>query len=148
MALNYVMAVSCDNRLTTPAGPVRADEFVGKAPRKGWQRLSCGAGSKGQRLYDWRLVDTGADDGQQLLVHRSISKPDELAFYFCHTAKPVPVAELVRVAGCRWAVEEAFQFAKNETGLDHYQVRKYDAWYRPLHPVHACRRVPHRHRPL
>ena len=35
-----------------------------------------------------------------------------------------------RVAGARWAVEECFQAAKNETGLDHYQVRRYDAWYR------------------
>jgi len=44
----------------------------------------------------------------------------------------VPLAELVRVAGSRWAVEETFQFAKNETGLDHYQVRRYDAWYRHI----------------
>jgi SRSO17 transposase len=34
--------------------------------------------------------------------------------------------------GTRWAVEECFQAAKNETGLDHYQVRRYDAWYRPV----------------
>jgi hypothetical protein len=26
-----------------------------------------------------------------------------------------------------WSVEETFQFAKSETSLDHYQVRKYDA---------------------
>jgi SRSO17 transposase len=38
--------------------------------------------------------------------------------------------ELIRVAGARWAVEECFQSAKNEAGLDHYQVRRYDAWYR------------------
>ena len=67
-----------------------------------------------------------------MLVRRSISNPDELAHYICHTAKPVPLAELVRVAGSRWAVEETFQFAKNETGLDHYQVRKYQAWYRHI----------------
>jgi SRSO17 transposase len=66
------------------------------------------------------------------LVRRSISKPDELAYYICHTHRPVPLAELVRVAGSRWGVEETFQFAKNETGLDHYQVRKYDAWYRHI----------------
>ncbi|WP_408006099.1 transposase [Saccharopolyspora karakumensis] len=67
-----------------------------------------------------------------LLVRRSISKPSELAYYICHTSTPVPVAELVRIAGSRWGVEETFQFAKNETGLDHYQVRKYDAWYRHI----------------
>src|SRR3981189_814987 len=129
--LNYVMAVSCDQRFTTPTGPARADELARIAPRKGWQRLPAGRGSKGHRLYDWLLLDPGADE-HLLLVRRSISKPDELAYYICHTHRPVPLAELVRVAGSRWGVEETFQFAKNETGLDHYQVRKYDAWYRHI----------------
>lgn len=129
--LDYVMAVSCDDRFTTPRGPVRADELAASAPRKGWQRLSAGEGSKGHRLYDWLLLDPGADT-HLLLVRRSISKPTELAYYVCRTRHPVPVAVLVRVAGSRWGVEETFQFAKNETGLDHYQVRKYDAWYRHI----------------
>jgi SRSO17 transposase len=34
------------------------------------------------------------------------------------------------VAGVRWAVEECFQAGKGQVGLDHYQVRRYDAWYR------------------
>ena len=32
----------------------------------------------------------------------------------------------------RWAVEDCFQTAKTEVGLDHYQVRRYDAWYRHI----------------
>jgi SRSO17 transposase len=64
-----------------------------------------------------------------LLVRRSISG-GELAYYSVHTTSTQPLVELVRVAGARWGVEETFQFAKNETGLDHYQVRRYDAWYR------------------
>lgn len=129
--LNYVMAVSCDQRFTTPRGAMRAEELARSAPRRGWQRLSAGRGSKGHRLYDWLLLDPGADE-HQLLVRRSIGKPDDVAYYICHTRHPVPLAELVRVAGSRWGVEETFQFAKNETGLDHYQVRKYDAWYRHI----------------
>ena len=132
-SLDYVMATSCDQRFTTPKGPVRADELARRAPRKGWQRLSAGKGSKGHRLYDWLLLDPGTNTGGHLLlVRRSISKPTELAYYICHTRYPVPPAELVRVAGSRWGIEETFQFAKNETGLDHYQVRKYDAWYRHI----------------
>ena len=127
----YVMAISCDQRLSTPTGRVRADELAALAPTRGWQRLSAGAGSKGQRLYDWLLINPGADD-RQLLVRRSISKPTELAYYIVHSSTPVPVAELVRVAGSRWGIEETFQFSKNETGLDHYQVRKYHAWYRHI----------------
>lgn len=129
--LNYVMAVSCDQRFSTPSGRVRADELAAMAPTRGWQRLSAGAGNKGHRLYDWLLIDPGADH-HQLLVRRSLSNPTELAYHICHTTNPAPLAELVRVAGSRWAVEETFQFTKNETGLDHYQVRKYDAWYRHI----------------
>lgn len=129
---NYVMAISCDQRFRTPAGRQRADELAHSAPRKGWQRLSAGDGSKGKRLYDWLLLDPGTCDGHLLLVRRSISKPSELAYYLCHTTKPEPLVELVRVAGSRWGIEETFQFAKNETGLDHYQVRRYDAWYRHI----------------
>ncbi|MCA1821342.1 MAG: IS701 family transposase, partial [Pseudonocardia sp.] len=129
--INYVMAISCDARFPTPTGPRRADELAASAPKRGWQRLSCGKGSKGHRLYDWLLIDPGADD-HLLLVRRSISKPSELAYYLCRSSVPVPLAELVRVAGSRWGVEETFQFAKNETGLDHYQLRRYDAWYRHI----------------
>jgi len=117
--------------LPPPTGPRRADELAASAPQRGWQRLSCGPGSKGHRLYDWLLVDPGADE-HLLLVRRSITKPSELAYYICHNRTPVPLAELVRVAGSRWSVEETFQFAKNDTGLDHYQVRRYDAWYRHI----------------
>jgi SRSO17 transposase len=129
--INYVMVISCDQRFSTPTGRIRADELAALAPQRGWQRLSAGIGSKGQRLYDWLLLDPGTDT-HQLLVRRSISKPTELAYYIVHTSTPVPLAELVRVAGSRWAVEETFQFTKNETGLDHYQVRKYHAWYRHI----------------
>jgi SRSO17 transposase len=128
--VNYVMAISCDTRFATPTSPVRADDIAASAPKRGWQRLSCGAGSKGERLYDWLLIDPGADS-HPLLVRRSISS-GELAYYIVHTRHPVPLAELIRVVGSRWGVEETFQFGKNETGLDHYQVRRYDAWYRHI----------------
>ena len=65
-----------------------------------------------------------------LLIRQHASRPSELAFYLCHTPRPVPLTRLVRVAGTRWAVEECFQAAKNEAALDHYQVRLYKAWYR------------------
>ncbi len=128
--INYVMVISCDTPFATPTGLARADDLAASAPKRGWQRLSCGSGSKGQRLYDWLLIDPGAQR-HPLLVRRSISS-GELAYYIVGTRHPVPVSELVRVAGSRWGVEETFQFTKNETGLDHYQVRRYDAWYRHI----------------
>ena len=130
--LNYVMAVSCDARFATPTGPCRADELAASAPQRGWQRLSCGPGSKGHRLYDWLLVDPGAD-AHLLLVRRCISKPSELAYYVCRRSTPVPLAELVRVAGSRWSVEETLPIAKNDTG----QCNRCTPEDRALHAVPA-----------
>jgi hypothetical protein len=63
------------------------------------------------------------------LARRSISDPTEIAHYVCYRRRGTRLRELVRVVGSCWAVEESFQTAKNEVGLDHYQVRRYDAWY-------------------
>jgi SRSO17 transposase len=65
-----------------------------------------------------------------MTVRASQLRETELAYFTCHAPAGTTLAELVTVAGTRWAVEECFQAAKNETGLDHYQVRRYDAWYR------------------
>jgi SRSO17 transposase len=92
-------------------------------------------------VYDWAvatLPDTGtAEHGyiRWLLVRRSIAKPTELAYYLCYGPAGTDDEELIRVAGTRWAIEECFQTSKNEVGLDHYQVRRYDAWYRHIATV-------------
>jgi SRSO17 transposase len=129
----YVMAVSRDAMITTAAGKRRADELAALVPGGGWQRLSCADGSKGPRLYDWALIGTKSPQ-HHLLVRRSLQPGEkgvlELAFYRCWSPHPVTLAELAAVAGARWGVEDCFAEAKNEAGLDHYQVRKYRAWYR------------------
>jgi SRSO17 transposase len=129
----YVMAVKCSEMTAVPAGSFRADELAALAPEAAWQRLSCADGSKGPRLYDWALIET-AVSGHWLLARRSLRPGEkgqlELAFFRCWSPRPVTLGELVAVAGARWGVEDCFAEAKNETGLDHYQVRKYGAWYR------------------
>jgi SRSO17 transposase len=131
--ISYVLAVARSDMIPVAAGPRRADELAALVPAAGWQRLSCADGSKGPRLYDWALIDTAAAC-RWLLVRRSLHRNEkgelELALFRCYAPRPVPLPELVAVAGARWAVEDCFAEAKNETGLDHYQVRKYRAWYR------------------
>ena len=131
----YVMAVACSEPVTVPAGRFRADELAALVPAPGWQRLSCADGSKGPRLYDWAFIGT-ASPAHQLLARRSLHPGEkgklELAYFRCWSPRPVTLAELVAVAGARWAVEDCFAEAKNETGLDHYQVRRYRAWYRHI----------------
>jgi SRSO17 transposase len=79
---------------------------------------------------------TPAGWSRWLLVRRSLppnSKGElELAYYLCCAPTETTDGDLIRAAGARWAVEESFQTAKNEVGLDHYQVRRYDAWYRHI----------------
>ncbi len=81
------------------------------------------------------LPDTGtAEHGyvRWLLIRRNISDPTELAYYLCYGPTDTSDEELIRVAGTRWAIEECFQTAKGQVGLDEYQVRRYDAWYRHI----------------
>ena len=129
----YVMAVACSDVVAMAAGGMRADETAALVPKDGWQRLSCADGSKGPRLYDWALIGTAAP-GHCLLIRRSLAPGEkgqlELAFFRCWSPRPVTLPELAAVAGARWGIEDCFAEAKGEAGLDHYQVRKYRAWYR------------------
>jgi SRSO17 transposase len=136
--VGYVLAVACNQKVPTERGSARADALAAVAPVLAWKRRSCGDGVKGPRLYDWAvatLPDTGtAEHGHTrwLLIRRSIAKPTELAYYLCYGPEDTTDEELIRVAGTRWAIEECFQTSKHEVGLDHYQVRRYDAWYRHI----------------
>ncbi|MFD0507088.1 IS701 family transposase [Streptomyces chiangmaiensis] len=129
--ISYVMAVPKNTEFTDAAGwhgTVAAQ--TERLPRTAFQRRSCGIGTKGFRTYDWALIDA-AEENHQYLVRRSIDD-GELAYFHCFNPRRESVGELVRAAGRRWPVEECFETAKQEAGLDQYQVRKYDAWYRHI----------------
>ncbi len=136
--LGYVLAVSCSHLIPLDGGKtrVRADRVAADLPASAWQRRSAGAGSKGPRYYDWAWLDqvttdADPDDGghHSLLIRRNTTT-GELAFYRCWTPQPATLAQLVRVAGIRWTVEESFQAAKSQVGLDQHQVRRWDSWHR------------------
>jgi SRSO17 transposase len=114
----------------------RADTLAAALPAQAWKKISAGDGAKGPRLYHWaRVAIRPLEDpamGYWLLVRRSLTDPTDLAYYLCYGPPSTPLRELVRVAGTRWAIEESFQSAKGQVGLDQYQVRRYDAWYRHI----------------
>jgi SRSO17 transposase len=125
--IRYVMAVSCDHAVPTAAGPVRADALAAD-PALVWRRMSCGDGAKGPRLYDFAEIAT-TSKAHRLVVRRNINT-GELAYFWAHAPTEAGLADLVRVIGMRWMVEECFQAAKGQVGLDHYQVRSWSGWYR------------------
>jgi len=141
--IGYVVAVPCDLAIAGSAGTSRADVLAAHAPQQAWKRRSCGNGAKGPRVYDWAVASLPAEEdstppgwSRYLLVRRSLTRNAkgelELAYYLCFAPEGTAGEDLIRVAGSRWAVEECFQTAKTETGLDQYQVRRYDAWYRHI----------------
>ena len=130
----YVMATRRDDEVASGLfTSTRVDQLIAKVRPGAWVRMSCGDGPHGPRLYDWARVPIrrpfGTDRRGWVLARRSMSDPTEIAYYVCYGKRGARIRELVRVAGARWAVEESFQTAKNEVGLDNYQVRRYDAWY-------------------
>ncbi len=136
----HVLAIKSNEKLWawTEEGPkqVRADRLASQVDEGGWVRCSAGDGAKGPRFYDWAWVvirplrEPGK--GHWLLVRRSIAQPEELAFYVCFGPAETTMEDLVRVAGIRWSIEECFEEAKGQVGLDQYEVRKWEGWYRHI----------------
>jgi SRSO17 transposase len=132
--LGYVLAVSANRRMPTPAGPIRVDAIPALLPKRAWQKHSAGAGSHGPRRYSWAwitlLAEEDADTGHHHLLIRRNDATGELAYLRCYAPHPVTLHTLVTVAGQRWRIEESFQAAKSLTGLDQHQVRRWTSWHR------------------
>ena len=144
----FVLAVAKDEPLWAILdgrwGQPRADEIVAHAPLAAWRRLSAGDGANGPRRYDWvrvplaRLPVSAAEQRWEhwLLVRRSLSDPTDLAYYVVFAPQGTTLQQLVQVAGQRWRIkqsfEQSFELAKGEVGLDHYEVRRWDGWYRHM----------------
>lgn len=133
--LPYVLGVTAQYRLFTERGREWAKEIFARLPGRSWRRLSCGAGSKGERVYEWARVRARTVDGERLrwlVARRSLTDLSEISYYIASARRETPLSELARVAGARWAVEESFETAKGEVGLDHYEVRNCAGWYRHI----------------
>lgn len=133
--LPYVLGVTAQYRLFTERGREWAKEIFARLPAREWRRLSCGAGSKGERVYDWARVRARTVDGERLrwlVARRSLTDTSEISYYIASAGRKTPLSEVARVAGARWAVEESFETAKGEVGLDHYEVRSWAGWYRHI----------------
>ncbi|MFD4401117.1 IS701 family transposase [Kitasatospora sp. NPDC058478] len=136
-AVAHVLATKVNDIVVTGQGTdVQVDRLIAALPRQAWKRLSGGRGAHGERIYDWARVAIRPQwtngFGHWVLARRSLSNPGKLAYYICYGPVATRLKDLVKVAAARWAVEECFQTAKGDCGLDHYQVRLYRAWYRHI----------------
>lgn len=151
--VGYVVAVPRNQQVPTDRlGPRQIDTLAAQAPPEAWSRVSAGDGAKGPRLYDWASARIGVwwdqenGIGHWALIHRSIADPADLAFYLCAEPADTTLAELVRVAGARWAIEECFQAAKTHTGPGPLRGAQPPGLVPAHHPGDARPRVPRRPR--
>jgi SRSO17 transposase len=124
-----------------PAVAGTAEAIAADLDPAAWRRLSAGEGTKGPRLYDWaylELADLEAaeyEDGRTglwtrgLLVRRSIAD-GECAYFTTWCPAGTAIETLVKVEGHRWAIEDGFETAKTELGLDHNETRSWHGWHR------------------
>jgi SRSO17 transposase len=141
----YVLGVTSDHRFHSWIGKPRVSGTAeaiaqGLAP-SAWQRLSAGDGTKGPRLYDWAYLeladldvseDSSAQSGlwtRGLLIRRTIGD-GACAYFTTWCPAGTPIETLVAVEGHRWAVEDGFETAKGELGLDHNETRSWHGWHR------------------
>ena len=139
--IGYVLAVSSkDTVWEAGLRQRRIGAYLADPPTAGWERLSAGDGAKGPRWYDWVRLPLSAPlaDGwaRWVLLRRSVADPAEVTAYVCFAPAGSTLATLVRVAGSRWTVEICFEAAKQEVGLDEYEVRSWTGWHR--HITLAC----------
>jgi SRSO17 transposase len=141
----YVLGVSASHSFNSWIGKPEvsgtAEEIAAEIDNAAWQRLSAGAGSKGERLYDWaycELADLEAAEYDSalsglwtrgLLIRRSLTD-GELSFFSTWCPAGTGVQTLVAVEGRRWAIEDAFETAKTELGLAHNETRSWHGWHR------------------
>ena len=131
----FVVAVKCGQYLWKGLAQQRVDEIAAELPSKAWFRMSVGEGAKGPRVYEWAATKCGlpTEKGliRWLLVRRNI-QTQEQAYYLCAGSSHATAKDLAVAAGRRWAIEVCFEAGKQETGLDEYEVRSWDGWYRHI----------------
>ena len=141
----YVLGVSASSQFNSwnkqPAVAGTAEAIAQDLDAAAWQRLSAGEGTQGARLYDWAYLeraDLEADEFNPelsgtwthgLLIRRTIADND-LAYFTTWCPAGTPIETLVEVEGRRWAIENSFETAKTELGLDHNETRSWHGWHR------------------
>lgn len=144
-AKGYVLGVSSSHGFTSwgksYAVSGTAKEIAAALPEDAWKRLSSGDGTKGARLHDWAYLDLadldagdfGADFTgtwtRGLLIRRNIADGDT-SYFTTWCPQGTSIETLARIEGHRWAIEDSFETAKNELGLDHNETRSWHGWHR------------------
>jgi SRSO17 transposase len=132
----YAVMVPKTNAVPLKGRKKKIDRLVERLPEEAFSEVRPAGDAGGRRPWEWACIDLAPDPKRGmrrwLLVRKSTDDPEDLGFYQAYGPEGTSVEELVRICQERWAVEECFAEAKGEVGLDHYEVRRWDAWYRHI----------------
>ncbi len=132
----YLLAVPTHARFQVGRHEYGVGDVYAALAEGDWQRLSAGPGGQSERGYDWQcLVLTeaaDADKGYHLLFRRACAQPEKWRAYLVWGSQACDVPTLVRVTGSRGRIESAIGMAKQEVGLDEYEVRNARGWDRHM----------------
>jgi SRSO17 transposase len=115
--------------------PERVADVVAALPASAWCRRTVAEGSQGPRVFDyaelrvWFREDGLPSGPERLLVRRSLGQEPELKYHRSNAPAEVPVQKLSEVRARRWSIEQDFQNAKSECGLDEYETRGWVGWH-------------------
>lgn len=125
--LGYVLAVRTDFTVTVGFRQPRAKALLAEVPADAWQRLNCGPAARVRGGTDWARTRINCPEPRRYqrwrLIRRSASDPADVSDFVCGGRPGTTLGERVTIAGKRWVVEECFELAKGDCGLDEYEVR-------------------------
>jgi SRSO17 transposase len=130
----YAVMVPKTNMVPLGGRKKKIERLAERLPEDAWSEVFPAEDSDERRPWEWACLGLAADPkkgmSRWLLVRRGSDDPEDLAFYQAYGPEDTSVKELVRICRERWAIEVAFEEAKGEIGMDHYEVRKWGAWHR------------------
>ena len=109
---------------------MRVDALAAHLPPAAWRRALIREGSRGPLVAELAFVRAVAVRGRLpgpdvwVVLRRTLGETPELKAHLSTAPADVPLATLVWLLGMRWPVEQAIKEAKEELGLDHYEVRR------------------------
>lgn len=141
----YLLTVGSQHSVAIGYQQYRSKTLVQSLQPQQWLRLSCGNGTKGERLYDWARIEVNCGDEhglkRWLLFRRNLEKPDDphsITYYQVYAPANTKLEDMILIAGRRWRIEECFGIAKDKLGLSEYEVRSWQGWHRHMALVMAA----------
>ena len=121
--------------------PLTVEELARNINDYFWYRRKVSEGAKGPIVYEYtrRQVILSSDGLPQktvwLLICRALGDDPQYSYFISNASTSTRLKTLVWLSGLRWAIEQCFEEAKTELGMDQYEVRKFPGWQ---HHILTC----------